>query len=234
MTRRGIYALTFNGTDKVYIGQSVNIDRRFSSHKNKLSKGISAIKLQNAYNKYGEPSLNILEISCGNLDILENQYIEEFDSVNNGFNINPRAGGGCHLKGEDAGSSYYSNKEIEQAFLLLVHSPEKTNKDIALIVGVSKETVDSLSSVPRKILQDKYPEEYKILNSRTKQQQYGKGKTLKERGISYPDIVSPEGISYTVENTSQFAKDHCLNNAHLVQVLRGKEKQHKGWRLING
>ena len=61
-----------------------------------------------------------------------------------------------------------------------------------------------------------------------------KNKTLKERGIVYPNILSPLGISYTVENTSQFAKEHGLNNGHLVQVLKGQEKQHKGWRLQSG
>lgn len=50
-------------------------------------------------------------------------------------------------------------------------------------------------------------------------------------GIYLLRFKGTEGVSYTVENTSQFAKDHKLNNAHLVQVLRGKEKQHKGWKL---
>lgn len=227
----GIYLLTFVGTDKVYVGQSINIEKRLIAHTSLAKRGIHAHKLQKAFNTYGVPTLHIIkECEELHLDYEENMLIAEFNSVEDGFNSCKVAGGGHSLYGEDLGTSKYTNCQIEQAFLLLVYKQHLISKEISLITKVSKETIDSLSSVPRKWLYKKYPEEYEVLKNRSTLR-FGKGKTLKERGIVYPDIVSPEGIAYTVENTSQFAITHKLNNAHLVQVLRGKEKQHKGWRL---
>lgn len=228
----GIYLLRFRNTDKVYIGQSIDIEGRFRIHRTKLTTGIHTKKLSEAFYTYGYPTLEILlECTPEELDDNENLAIEIFDSVKAGFNCCKIAGGGNDAFGEDVGNSKYSNIQIEQSFLLLVSRPDLLSKDIEKLTGVSKYTIDAISGYKvHKWLQIKYPEQYSILKSRPSSR-FGKGKTLKERGIIYPNIVSTEGISYCVENTSQFAKDHCLNNAHLVQVLGGKEKQHKGWRL---
>jgi hypothetical protein len=227
----GIYALIFNGTSMVYIGQSRNTGHRLNMHMSLMRRGIHAKKLQYAYNLYGEPQLEILE-ECNEteLDILETKFIEEFDSVDRGFNTCRVPGKGSGLYGEDVYTSKFSNEQIEAAFHLLVYAQELSSTEISNLTGVSKYTVDSLSSVPRDWLVKKYPEEYYILNSRVLDR-FGKGKTLKEKGIVYPNIVSPSGSVYVVENTSKFAKEHKLNNGHLVQVLRGREKQHKGWKL---
>jgi hypothetical protein len=171
------------------------------------------------------------------MDIAEKEAISIFDSIKNGYNVNEGGYGGCSLYGQEAGNSCYTNEQIEASFLLLVNKQELCAKDISNITGVHKTTVDAISSFKvHTWLKDKYPIEYKILqDKRSNSLRFGKGKTLKERGIIYPKIVDPStGIAYTVENTSQFAKVHKLNNAHLVQVLKGQEKQHKGWRLESG
>lgn len=229
----GIYILRFRGTDKVYIGQSINIENRFAAHCSKLRRGIGHKKLQIAYGLYGEPQLEVLmECLEEELDTLENEAIDIFNSVDYGFNICATAGGGCKLLGEDAGNSKYSNESIEQSFLLLVNKSGLTTPQISEITKVSKDTIYAISSGKVHLwLKDKYPIEYSILVSNKPTSRFGKGKTLKERGITYPKIISPEGIKYQVDNTSTFAKEHKLNNGHLVQVLKGQEKQHKGWRL---
>lgn len=231
----GVYILRFKGTDKVYIGQALDIEDRFRIHRSKLKCGTHAKKLLEAYKFFGYPSLEILlECTPASLDTNENEAIEIFDAVTNGFNTCKTAGGGNDSFGEDVGNSKFSNTQIEQAFLLLVNRPDLLSKDIASITGVSKDTIDAISCYKVHLwLEDKYPENYEILRNRPTSR-FGKGKTLKERGILYPDVISPDGVKYQVENTSQFAKDHKLNNGHLVQLLRGKEKQHKGWRLVNG
>lgn len=218
----------------MYIGQSIDIHARYRAHTSKFSRGIAADKLQQAYNRFGYPIVHTL-VECEEalLDTYENSLIVEFNSVEDGFNACFKAGGGCSLTGEDVGNSKYSNNEIEEVFLLLVNRPDLNASQISNLTLVSKDTIYSLSSKPRRWLQDKFPSEYAILNNRTTSR-FGKGKTLKERGIVYPPIVSPLGKEYIVENTSTFAKNHNLNNGHLVQVLKGREKAHKGWRLNNG
>ena len=48
----GIYQLVFKGTDKVYIGQSIDIEHRYKGHISCLQLGKGVSKLQNAYNIY--------------------------------------------------------------------------------------------------------------------------------------------------------------------------------------
>lgn len=230
----GIYALKFQGTEKLYIGQSIDVEARYSTHIYKMKYGIANNKLNKAYLKFGKPKLLVL-LECTDqqeLDINENLAIAIFDCVSNGFNICATAGGGTNQVGEDVGNSKFSNEEIVEAFMQLVYSQHLSTRQISDLTGVSKCVIDKISCYQlHKWLKVSYPDEYSILEKRTNLSRYGKGKTLKERGIIYPNILSPENVSYQVENTSQFAKDHKLNNAHLVQVLKGQERQHKGWRL---
>lgn len=231
----GIYLLEFVNTDKVYIGQSSNIEIRLNAHKSLAKRGIHSKKLQDAFNTYGIPKLTIL-VECieQDLDTEENSMIEEFNAVTIGFNSCKVAGGGHCLQGEDLGNSKFTNSQIAEAFLMLVYNQEFTSSIISEKTGVSKATVDSLSSKTRKWLYALYPEEHTILHSRSTINRFGKGKTLKERNIIYPQIVSPTGEIFSIDNCSQFSKEHSLNNAHVIQVLKGKELQHKGWRVYHG
>lgn len=225
----GIYKIEFKGTDRVYIGQSIDIEKRLIVHLSRLRRGVHSKKMQEAFRVYGVPNITILVIcdTCS-LDYYEHAIMVLYNSLHNGFNSTIAGYGGNTQVGEEAGNSCYTNAEIIEVFKLLVYSKEKSSKDIASITGVSKCTIDKIAAKEvHKWLKEQYPEEYILLGPRDP----GKGKTLKERGITYPGITSPSGITYIVENTSTFAKEHNLNNGHLVQVLRGKEKQHKGWRL---
>ena len=56
----GIYALKFIGTNKVYIGQSIDIQKRFLAHIYTLSNNRGSAKLQEAYNTFGKPYVDII------------------------------------------------------------------------------------------------------------------------------------------------------------------------------
>jgi group I intron endonuclease len=45
------------------------------------------------------------------------------------------------------------------------------------------------------------------------------------------ELVSPDGVLYSFTNQSEFAREHALIPQSVGQVLQGKLKQHKGWRL---
>lgn len=74
----GIYKIIFSN-NHYYIGQSVNTNRRFSQHKRELKKGIhSNSRLQNCYNKYGEPVFEVIqECLKTELDLIETKYLYE-------------------------------------------------------------------------------------------------------------------------------------------------------------
>lgn len=59
----GIYQIRNKINNHRYIGRSVNITRRWRSHRNSLSGNYSGcIVLQNAWNKYGEDNFELVEL----------------------------------------------------------------------------------------------------------------------------------------------------------------------------
>jgi hypothetical protein len=71
----GIYKLTFSD-GSVYIGKSSNIDKRWSQHGKAMSKGTHTKKIQECYEKYGEPKYEVIfECHPDHIDIMENYFI---------------------------------------------------------------------------------------------------------------------------------------------------------------
>lgn len=80
MNNSGIYKLYWNNNDYFYIGQSINIDKRFKKHINraKSNKHENNI-IQNLYNKYQEPQIEVLELcDVEVLDSLEQSYLDQY------------------------------------------------------------------------------------------------------------------------------------------------------------
>jgi hypothetical protein len=224
----GIYALIFEGTDKVYIGQSIHIEVRFKEHISSIYNGHISDKLAEAIKLYGEPKLEILQ-QCNivELDILEELYIEEFDSVNNGFNIMYRPFTNFH--GDKHPNSVYENSIIEKVFELLIQEPCLAYREISNLTSVSIAVIENIAACKsHSWLKGKYPLKYLKLEQ-LKGTRKGYGNTAKGRGIIYPIIVSPSGKEYIVEHLVDFAKKHCLTPTRLSMVLHGKSKIHRGW-----
>jgi len=76
--------------------------------------------MQGAYSIYGKPKLVVLyevdDNSEEDLNDLENNAIEVYDSVNNGLNINTKAVSGNGLQGEYHKNSKWTNDIIRKVF----------------------------------------------------------------------------------------------------------------------
>lgn len=224
----GIYKLVFEGTDKVYIGQSICIEKRFNNHLCELRKGTSSKKLQEAYANFGTPKLEILS-SCllEELDTFEVETIDIYNSIENGFNLML---GGFSSYGENSSGAKYSNNQYHKILELLVNT-SLSNLDIANMTYTSESVVRHISDLSRHHwLSSVYPEEYAEL---VKLRSIGTKRCAISRGIIYPPIISPEGVEYTVLNATSFAKEHGLLSGPLCSVLNGKTKTHKGWHLTS-
>jgi group I intron endonuclease len=46
-------------------------------------------------------------------------------------------------------------------------------------------------------------------------------------------VVSPEGERFECSNLNKFCRDHGLTQACMADVLRGRQKQHKGWTVTD-
>lgn len=227
----GIYLLNFDGTHKVYIGQSNDIEYRYIQHKTKFTKNKHSIKLQEAYNIYGMPWLEILEECSENINDRENYYIKLYNSVEDGFNTQEEAGSWPIQPGDSNPQSKYSNEQIELAFMMLVHCKDMSCQDISNESGVSRGMVKMISrGASHTWLKDKYPEEYSILvttkNNNSRESIY--------KHTGYPPLISPEGVIYNnITNVKSFCEEHGLTQVRVSAMYLGRQAQHKGWKIYN-
>lgn len=220
----GIYLLKFNNTDKVYIGQSMHIEDRYIKHKSAFNRKVAAPKLQQAFDMYGMPELEILvECNTTELNSAEKDAIEIYDSVNNGFNTLTEAGNPI-LFGDKVGTSRYTNEQYLTVLRLLVQpNPSLNKREIEKITGVSISTIRHIASLESHVwMKEVEPLLYSILEKR-------KAETPYIRGTQYPKLVSPTGEVYEVTHITNFAKEHGLLQPKVTELLKGTRNMHKGW-----
>lgn len=232
----GIYMLRFTNTTKVYIGQSVNIEKRYLQHKANLVNKISNRKLNDAFSMFGLPRLEILlECSTEELDSEEDLALEIFDSVKNGFNVYQYANQAPSTNtGTGAPNAKFTKAQIIEVFELLLNNT-LTFMEISNKTGV---TVGVISNIAcgriHTWLSDEYPAMYNTLIQQIGDRNRGSVSeklSAKAKGITYPSIKSPEGVKYTIDNAYKFARSMGLAGNHLTEVLNGHRKSHKGWKL---
>lgn len=110
----GIYSITNTITNKVYVGSAVNIDLRWKEHLNDLRKDKHhSIKLQRAFNKYGEANFVFdIIMLCDKLSLIVNEqsFIDGLDSYKKGYNACPIAGSRLGSKQSEETKNKISSK----------------------------------------------------------------------------------------------------------------------------
>lgn len=301
----GIYLLSFPNTPKLYIGQSENIESRFRRHLTEMRTETHSFKLNEAYKKYGEPYLEVLEVCLPDkLNELEAYHINLWDAVADGFNtfgdqtftrktlespsktckyskeqilnvldlliedkvllfkdistitgvhtntIRSISAGITHkwlqnncptkytkllsIKGTrevgcNSPKSTTTRDQVLEIFYTIINEPNKSYKDIAELVGTSSAIVSFISTGTTHVwLKEEFPEQYiKMLALRGSRS----GGTVSSRGIHHPDVVSPEGLVYSIPNIREFGRTHNIPHSSLHGLLTGKCKQARGWTL---
>lgn len=92
----GIYKIENLLNGKVYIGQSVNIEKRWQDHKNRAKSHTASYTITNAMNKYGIDNFSfevIEQCPIEELDSKEQYWIAYYDSYKNGYNETIGGGG---------------------------------------------------------------------------------------------------------------------------------------------
>lgn len=121
----GIYIIKSTIGNRVYIGQSININARIINHKKKLKAGTHANRyLQRYVNKYGFNKLKFSVIEkCENhfLNERESYWIFYYNSCNEGFN--------CTTGGEDNPMNHAKNRlAVSEKLKGLIKSKEWVKK----------------------------------------------------------------------------------------------------------
>lgn len=133
----GIYRIYNLINKKSYIGQSWNIEQRWSSHrsnKNPTSKHLYAsIKKYGIENFKFEILKELRESSLTQtlLDVYENFYIEKFNTLNNVFGYNKRLGGGNGKFSEEAKKNMSTSWTSERRLAFGKLSSERSKGKLA-------------------------------------------------------------------------------------------------------
>lgn len=229
MDNIGIYCIYFDEhPNEFYIGCSSNLHTRKLDHISALKRADHPNnKLQNYYNKYGNPHIEVLEYcTIEALMDLEEAYIIEFNAYKNGLNMtNGRENGGY---GEGNNAAKYTEPQYIEVLKLLANT-ELSCAEIANITKVSRGVVKSISGGrSHGYLQERYPIEYKAVATK----KYTRDNSAASKGIEYPTIKSPEGELFSVQNIHKFCQEHRLQPQNLHKVLTKQRKSHKGWELV--
>lgn len=233
----GIYCLYWENDDRVYIGQSTNIHKRYKEHISKLKLGRHTnYKLYSLFKiKSTLPKLLILEESkLEYLDRLEIYWTNEFNSIDGGLNIiEPGVSGGF---GVHSSQSKYTKIQILKVFKELSRSYYTyTTSELSMLYKVHTDTiVGILSGRIHCWLKEEFPFHYaKMLLYRDER--------IKKNKVAKRDYGSVHGEitlvnkkldrEISISNITKFAKENNLSQAHLSKIINGSRKTHKGWQL---
>lgn len=228
----GIYKLNFPNTAMCYIGQSADsIERRFTNHLRSMRNRFTSIKLQEAYDTYGEPSLEILiEALPEDLDSLEIEAIDVYNSIKFGFNTMSGGSTGNGQFGETASNALYDNI-IYINILKMCSLGGYSTSEIASELKVSKVVVASVRNCSNhKWLKEALPEEYAIVEKRHKDYSHKNNNTAESRGITYPALINiATGTKVIVTSLRETARNLGMDSSNLDQLLHGKLHSCKGY-----
>lgn len=222
-----IYKLTFNNNQS-YIGQTKhNIEHRFAQHLDAL-KGSrhKNKKMSEAYVECGTPEISLLEACVSDtMNEREIYWISFYDTYFNGLN-QTRGGDNNSYHGEESHNAKYTDDDYAAIYSFLAHS-NMTFQEIAKELDVSYAVVQSINyGKAHQYLEQLFPIEAKLIKAKH-------GFRNAKKAGTYPQIKSPDGIVYTVNNCTDFARIHGLDSPNLGSVLNGKRKSHLGWTLAD-
>ena len=159
----GIYAIYWEETGDVYVGQSIELEVRISAHMRALKRRDHAnLYLQCLYLKYGVPKVCVLD-TCrvSDLNLLEVAWVAEFDGP-----LNIQEPGVLVGSGTQNPNSRHSKRKILRCFAYLYK------------YGMSQHAVSKRTGVPRGTLShivrgkahhwlsEEYPKEFQILKNK--------------------------------------------------------------------
>jgi len=228
----GIYALSWEEQDLIYIGQSVNIESRFKKHLRLLCfNNHFNHRVQTTYKLYGKPVLFILEICLEDeLNYKEYYWFKEFNNTLN-IAVPGEPGGGKSWRNSNA---KYSKIKLLRVFSRLV-SGKLSFSEIAIKEQVSKSLLDHiLSGDNHTWIKDSYPDEF------IKAKEYATNrKQFNDRGGR--PIIGSTRIIYLINsdlnklekinNICEFCRTNNLHQSAISLLIKRQRQSHKGWKL---
>jgi len=200
----GIYMIKNKLNNKIYVGQSSNIENRWWKHKSFLNKNTHHNKrLQEDWNKYGKENfmMKILE-ECPNslLNEREIYWINHFNSFENGYNLNI---GGTGING-------YKHTFDEIFRMRLIKSPMPVLQ-FDLNFNLIKEWIGGASHA-------------------SKEMNYAKDSIMKRCKHLYKEMTPYKNFYWIFKKEYQnkdFTWDRYLNNEKIIEIENIKKENRR-------
>ncbi|MBQ2962734.1 NUMOD3 domain-containing DNA-binding protein [Methanobrevibacter sp.] len=218
----GIYSITRKSTGQIYIGQSIDIKRRFEEHKRGMHAPVS--KIDNAMLKYDEDDFELKIIKCCKpryLNRFEKLYIKIYNAFEDDFHYNMTVGGDGLGSGEDHPN--FGTKHTEEhkrkinASMSGPNNPnygkirskehsEKISRALKGKMAGSKNPMYGRRGENSPILGRKHTEEERAKISKTRiEKGLSKGKN---NPMSRPEVRKKVSIKNSGENNPFYGKKH--------------------------
>lgn len=231
----GIYKITNKINQKIYIGKSINIIRRFGDHKRITSNRL----LKKDFLKYGIQnfSFDILEeCSIRSLNKRERFYISQFKSYDrqlgynlslggDGFNPSLEARSYLSKKQKGSGNSFYGRTHSESALEKIRNHTIKMNKERVWKTSTKRKISKSLKKY---FSENGYPE-----SAREKKREYNRKYGNPNQKFQFT-LINPQQEQIIFNNLMLFCKENNLAISSISQLCSGhtKSNQHKGWTFV--
>ena len=137
----GIYKITNKINNHAYIGQSIDIHRRWRAHRNYHLNEVEHRPLYKAFEKYGLDNFDfeiIEECEVQNLNEREQFWISYYDTFLNGYNLTEGGDGTLNA------TVKLTNDEVEEIIDLLKNST-LTQRSIAKVFNVGEDTISEIN-----------------------------------------------------------------------------------------
>lgn len=218
-TSPGIYLIRNLHNQKIYIGQTNNLSKRFRRHLKDLNLGIH-------HNSYLQRDFNKCKEITGDASFIKFEVIEELvDSTKEERNQKEQAE---ILKHFDNCNQCYNIRENDNSSLRGCgsYTPEETKQkqsESAKRVWESK--------AHKELIKSKIKEKWQNIEFKQKNAQAIKqgwlSKLTKVRAV----LVSPDGVEHKVFCVRDFTKTNGLNRTSINNLIKGKSKNYKGWTI---
>ena len=131
MSQSGIYIIKNQQTNQVYVGSAINLNNRWYRHRWELQRNTHhCIRLQRAWNKYGEQGFAFLVVEKiqNKIELIEKEqiWLTEFLTSGRAYNSSPIAGSQLGFRHSASSKKLMSNKHKGRA--LGPHSKETKQK----------------------------------------------------------------------------------------------------------
>ena len=222
--QKAIYKITNLINNKVYIGQSVHPNKRWTEHKQRAKNKTDEYPIHLAIAKYGEENFSFeVLFFTEDYNLKEKEVILAYNSlVPNGYNILP-GGAAPVLKGELHPRNTVSNETLHQVILALKENV-LTDRQIAKKYGLTDKVVADINhGYSHKLENENYPIRIRKGRQKLTEEQAEEIKyLLKETTLSYQKIADKykvtKGTIYQINRGTNFKREKD------IYPLRGKKE----------